>query len=459
MARSTRGAGKRRWRLAWLGAAAVALPATASPTGGEAADLTSILLALVIILAGARVAAGIVEALHQPAVLGELLWGIALGNLDLLGVHQLDWLATDHSVEVLAELGVILLLFEVGLESNVSEMLAVGKSSLAVAVLGVVAPMLGGLGLATIALPEEHVLAHVFVGATLAATSVGITARVLADLGRLQSRESRIILGAAVIDDVLGLILLAVVGGLIAASNSGGVLSGWAIAVICIKAIGFLLGAVVLGSRVAPALYRGVSHLHGRGLLLATTLVICLGFSWIASELGLAAIVGAFAAGLILDEVHYRPLADREETHHHIEDMIQPLSGFMVPIFFVMMGFKVDLSTFGDVKVLGFALTLTAIAIVGKLASAGGVLEPGVDRLSVAVGMVPRGEVGLIFAGIGAKLSLGGHPVISASLFSAIVIMVVLTTLVTPPALKLTLSRSERRLQPDGGSTRGSGAA
>lgn len=434
---------RRPWWV-WALAGSLALPAAAA-TGADVGghSVTPILLALVVILAGARLAGAAAEAVHQPAVLGELMWGITLGNLDLFGIEALGWLAGDPAIELLAELGVILLLFEVGLESNVSDMLAVGRSSLAVALVGVIAPLAGGWALAAWFLPDEASLAHLFVGATLSATSVGITARVLADLGKLQSRESRIILGAAVIDDVLGLILLAVVAGAIAAANAGAALSAWSVGVIVIKALGFLLGAIVLGRRLAPLLFRAASRLHGRGLLLATTLVICLGFSWLASFFGLAAIVGAFAAGLILDEVHYRPLTDRE-THRHIEDQIQPLSGFLVPIFFVMMGIKVDLATFGNLGVIGFAAALTAVAIVGKLVSAAGVLEPGVDRLSVAVGMVPRGEVGLIFAGIGAKLTLDGHPVVNGSLFSAIVIMVVLTTLITPPALTLSLARGAR---------------
>jgi Kef-type K+ transport system membrane component KefB len=421
-----------------VGVASPAL-ARAAAEGGHG-GVTPILIALVVIIAGARLAGAVAEAFDQPAVLGELLCGILLGNLDLLGIDALAWIGGDPTIEALAELGVVLLLFEVGLESNVGEMLAVGRSSLAVALVGVVVPFALGWGVASALLPNEPTLAHVFVGATLAATSVGITARVLADLGQLQARASRIILGAAVIDDVLGLILLAVVAGLIEAANSGVALSAWAIGLIVLKAVGFLLAAIVLGSRVAPALFRLTSKLHGRGLLLATALVLCFGFAILAAELGLAAIVGAFAAGLVLDEVHYAPLAHREH-HHHLEEVVQPLTSFLVPIFFVVMGFKVDLATFANLGVLGLASLLTVAAIVGKVASAAGVLEPGVDRIAVAIGMIPRGEVGLIFAGIGAKLLLDGKPVVNPALFSAVVIMVVITTLVTPPALKRAFSR------------------
>jgi Kef-type K+ transport system membrane component KefB len=322
-------------------------------------------------------------------------------------------------------------------------MLAVGWSSLLVACLGVVAPFFLGWGVAAWLLPEEHYLAHVFIGATLCATSVGITARVLADLGKVATREARIVLGAAVIDDVLGLVILAVVAGVIAAANVGGTLAWLDVVLIVVKAIAFLGGALLAGGWAAPRLFRLASRLTIRGMLLTVALVVCFFLSWVADLIGLAPIVGAFAAGLILDEVHYRDFRDRGE--HKLEELLRPIATFLVPVFFVLMGVRVDLASFARVEVLGFAALLTLAAIAGKMICAAGVLERGLDRLSVAVGMVPRGEVGLIFAGFGAQLLLGGERVIVPAVYAAIVIMVIVTTLITPPALKLTLARGERR--------------
>jgi Kef-type K+ transport system membrane component KefB len=376
-------------------------------------------------------------------VLGELLVGVLLGNVALLGWTGFEFLGTDPGIRVLAELGVIVLLFEVGLESDIAEMAAVGWSSLLVAVLGVVAPFLLGWGLSSWMLPDEPTLVHVFVGATLCATSVGITARVLADLGKLQIRESKIVLGAAVIDDVLGLVILAVVTGSIQAANRGTELEPLSIGWILVKATLFLVGALAIGGWVSKRLLRVSARLQGRGMLLVASLAFCFLLSWIANLIELATIVGAFAAGLILDEVHFHSASDRKE--HALEELLRPIATLLVPIFFVRMGVEVDLASFGRVEVLGFAALLTVAAVLGKMACAGGVIERGVDRLSVAVGMIPRGEVGLIFAGIGAQMVLGGHRVVSPEVFSAVVIMVIVTTLITPPLLKVTLARAEAR--------------
>ncbi|HUF78980.1 MAG TPA: cation:proton antiporter, partial [Thermoanaerobaculia bacterium] len=354
-----------------------------------------------------------------------------------------EFLGTNQGIEILAELGVILLLFDVGLESNLDEMKSVGASSLAVAVLGVVAPFFLGWGVSAWMIPDEEMLVHLFIGATLCATSVGITARVLADLGKLQKRESKIVLGAAVIDDVLGLVILAVVAGVITAAGTGGTLSSLAILWIVAKAILFLGGAILLGTWLSPRLFRVAGMLRIQGTLLIVSLLFCFSLAYLANVLGLATIVGAFAAGLILDEVHYRDFLDAGE--HSIEELIHPIYVLLVPIFFVLMGIRVDLSTFGQVSVLGFATMLSITAIVSKMLCAFGVLEKGLDRISVAVGMVPRGEVGLIFASIGAALVLHGEPVISSEIYSAIVIMVIVTTLITPPILKVTIARGERR--------------
>lgn len=411
--------------------------------GGHGGPVVPVLLGLVIVLATAKLGGELFERVGQPAVLGELIFGMILGNLTLAGFGWFEFLGTNAGLEILAQLGVILLLFQVGLESNVREMLSVGWSSLLVAILGVVAPFFLGWGVSAWMLPEEDLLVHLFIGATLCATSVGITARVLADLGKLHIRESRIILGAAVIDDVLGLVILAVVSGTITAANTGGTLAVTDVLLIIGKSLVFLVGAILVGGWLSKRVFRLASLLNTKGVLLALALGTCFLFSFLADWIGLATIVGAFAAGLILDEVRYRDLGER--TKHSIEELIQPISAFLVPVFFILMGARVDVTSFGQVDILGFAALLSLAAILGKMICAAGVLERGMDRISVAVGMVPRGEVGLIFAGIGAQLVLEGERVISPPIFAAVVVMVIVTTLVTPPALKITLSRGERR--------------
>jgi Kef-type K+ transport system membrane component KefB len=402
-----------------------------------------VLLGLVVVLVAAKLGGELFERFGQPAVLGELILGMILGNLGLAGVHSFEFLRVTPGLEILAQLGVIILLFEVGLESNIHEMISVGWSSLLVAVLGVVAPFFLGWGVSAWMVPEMPRLAHIFIGATLCATSVGITARVLSDLKKIDARESKIVLGAAVIDDVLGLVVLSVVAGTITAANTGGSLDVLDAVLIVVKAVAFLVGSIAIGRLLSPRVFRLANRLQIHGLLLAIALGFCFLLSYLADRIGLATIVGAFAAGLILDELHYKELREREE--HTIEELLHPISGFLVPVFFVLMGARVDLSTFGQVEVLGFAAVLSVAAILGKMICAAGVLEPGLDRLSVAVGMVPRGEVGLIFASIGAALTLGGTRVITPPVFAAVVVMVVVTTLITPPVLKLTLARGERR--------------
>ncbi len=423
-----------------LGAALFFPYGEARASGGESGtQVLPVLLALSVILVGAKVAGHFAGRVSQPAVLGELVFGILLGNLALTGWGGMAFIHTDSTVAVLAELGVVILLFEVGLESTVSDMLKVGASAFLVAVLGVIVPLILGWGVGALFLPQEGTYAHLFLGATLCATSVGITARVLRDLGRSQSPEARIILGAAVIDDVLGLVILAVVAGIIQAVDQGQALRlldvGWIIG----KAAGFLVGAVLAGSWLAPRLFRVAFPLRAPGVLLAVALAFGFLLAWISASIGLAPIVGAFAAGLILEGVHYREFVTRDEVE--LEDLVRPIAWLLVPVFFIRMGAGVDLRSFADPQVVGIALALTGAAVLGKGACAAGVLGGAARRLPVAVGMIPRGEVGLIFAGIGRSLTLNGQPVISTSLFSAVVVMVVVTTLISPPALKWALGR------------------
>lgn len=410
--------------------------------GSHEEAIARVLLSLMIIFVAAKAGGEIAERLGQPAVLGELLFGVVIGNLGLIGFHGLEYLKEDFTIAVLAEIGVIILLFEVGLESNIKEMMEVGASSFLVATIGVVTPAVLGYFVSAYFLPDEKLLVHIFIGAILCATSVGITARVLKDLKKLDTKEARIILGAAVIDDVMGLVVLAVVSGVISAANQGIDLNIMGILLIVFKAVIFYVAAILIGQWFSPRLFRFASMLRVHGMLLITALLFCFFLSWAAALIGLAPIVGAFAAGLILDELHYKEFSKRGE--HSLEELLKPLSATLVPVFFVLMGIKVDLKYFGDVNILKFALVLTIAAILGKQLCSFGVIEKHIDRISIGVGMIPRGEVGLIFAGIGTQLVLGGHPVISPAVFGASVIMVIITTLITPPVLKITLTRQKR---------------
>jgi Kef-type K+ transport system membrane component KefB len=413
-----------------------------SAATAHADPIAAVALYLVVILVVAKLGGDLASRVGQPAVLGELLGGILLGNLGLAGVHVFEPIATDASIDMLARLGVLILLFEVGLESTVGQMLKVGMSSFIVAIVGVAAPFALGWAVSAWLLPTESVYVHAFLGATLCATSVGITARVLQDLHASQTREARIILGAAVIDDVLGLVILAVVGAVIQGANTGTSLSFAQTAVILAKAIGFLVGSLVLGVYLSPRLFHLASLVKARGTLLAAGLSVCFSLSWLASVIGLAPIVGAFAAGLILEDVHYRDFVDRGE--HGLEKLVAPISSFLVPIFFVLMGMRADLRAFARLEVLGLAAALTVAAIAGKQVCGLGALGRGLDRLTIGIGMVPRGEVGLIFANIGLGLAIAGNPIVSPAVYSAIVVMVVVTTVLSPPALKWSLARWAR---------------
>lgn len=419
-----------------------AMPVLASNDVHHGDPVATVVLSLMVILIAAKFGGDIATRVGQPAVLGELVFGMVLGNLTLVGFSGVEHIKNDPFVDMLARIGVVILLFEVGLESTVGQMLKVGTSSFLVAFLGVATPFALGWGLGAWLLPEKSHYVHAFLGATLTATSVGITARVLKDLGRSQSDEARIVLGAAVIDDVLGLVILAVVTGIIVAADLGSAVSYVDVGFTLGKALGFLVGALVVGVYVTPTLFSLASRLQARGVLLALSLAFCFLLSWLANAFGLAPIVGAFAAGLILEDVHYREFRDRGE--HELEDLIHPISSFLVPVFFVVMGMHTDLRSFAEPSVLGLAAALTLAAILGKQACALGVVGRGLDRLSVGIAMIPRGEVGLIFANIGLTLHVAGQRVIDQATFSAVVVMVIVTTMITPPALKWSLGRKSK---------------
>lgn len=414
--------------------------------GHGSSEVSDVLLGLIIILLAAKIGGDAVERFKQPAVLGELIIGMIIGNMALVGLDVFEPFKHSITLEVLAEIGVIILLFQVGLESSIAEMMKVGMASFMVATFGVVAPFFLGWGVSAWFLPEESIYVHVFVGATLTATSVGITARVLRDIGKLKTAEAKIILGAAVIDDIMGLVILAVVSGIIAAASGGAELSSGGIFFIVFKAIAFVVGALVIGNFLAPRILHFGSKMHVKGVLLSIALMVCFTLAFLAGKIGLAPIVGAFAAGLILDSVHYKVFTERGE--HRVDELVEPIATFLVPIFFVRMGMMVDLKTFTHLDILLFATVMTLVAIIGKQACSLAIFDKKINRIAIGLGMIPRGEVGLIFAGIGAKLMYDGHAVIASSTFSAVVIMVIITTLITPPFLKMSMLKHDKKAPP-----------
>ncbi|MFI5373872.1 MAG: cation:proton antiporter [Candidatus Rokuibacteriota bacterium] len=376
-------------------------------------EFRDLLVGLVLVWLTAKLAGEAMERIGQTAVLGELMAGVIIGPGVLGLVHE------SQVLHALAELGVLILLFEVGLESDPAELLRAGLQATLVAFIGVAVPF--AVGYAVMDWLGHPPLLAVFVGATFTATSVGITARVLRDLGRLQDAAAKVVLGAAIVDDILGLIILAVVTGVAQTGSVSlatvGQLSG--------KAIVFLVVAIVVGIRLAPTLVRWVGQLQARGTLIVYSVVFAVGLAAAADLMGLATIIGAFAAGLILATT---------ERRAHIEERVKPIADLLVPVFFVTVGMKVQpaiLHPFAENTQFSLALLLTAVAIVSKLAAGLAVYQRGVRRWPVAVGMVPRGEVGLIFAGVG--LSAG---VIAEDLYSALIVVVMLTTFAAPPWLK-----------------------
>jgi Kef-type K+ transport system membrane component KefB len=424
-------------------AAMQAAGASPSESAGTSQQIIAVLSGFIAILLAAKLGGELVERMGQPAVLGELGAGIVLGNLALAGIPWFEGFKHNAHLEILSEMGVILLLFQVGLESHMADLLAVGASAMVVAHIGVILPMGLGYLVSQYFLPQEAWYVHLFAGATLAATSVGITARVLRDLRKTETKEARIVLGAAVVDDVLGLIVLAVVSGMVASIGSGGgaQLELTPVLLIIAKAAAFLAGAVFLGRLIHVNALRIAKYFKVEGITLALAICFCFGLAALAGLVGLAPIVGAFAAGLVLEDDDYEIFHQRGIKP--IEELIRPIATIFVPVFFVMMGLKVDLRAFGSLDVLGLAAAITAAAIVGKQVCALGVVDKGVDRITVGIGMIPRGEVGLIFTGMGATLAVAGHPVFDSRMVSAMVVMVMLTTVMTPPLLKWAFTRGE----------------
>jgi Kef-type K+ transport system membrane component KefB len=402
-----------------------------------------IFLALALLVLAAKLGGLIAQRFGQPAVLAELLVGIGLANLVplFMGGDGITFVKSNPTLRVLAELGVLILLFDVGLESDLRALVRVGISSTLVALIGVLIPFGLGLGLAPWLLPAAPYLTRVFVAATLTATSVGITARVLKDLGATGSLEGQIILGAAILDDILGLMVLAVITGIAAAAvNEGAGLSIVEITAIIGKAVLFLGATVILGHFFSRPIIRLAARTGERGMILIFGLALCFALAFVAELIGLADIIGAFAAGLLLDP--YGEGVRTREEEATLSELLHPLSSFFVPLFFVLMGIQVYLPSLADIQVLGFGIALVLIALAGKLACALGVVQRGANRLAVGIGMLPRGEVGLIFAGIGTSLTLHGKPILSQEIFAAVVLMVLITTLVAPIGLRRALVKS-----------------
>ena len=378
--------------------------------------IAELLLALIAIFVAAKVFGTLAERFGQPAVLGELIGGVIIGvsGLHLVRPH-------DTTIHLLSELGVILLLFLIGLETDLKRLMSVGGPATAVAVVGVVLPFAAGVGFGY--LLGFRIMVAVFLGAALTATSVGITARVLSDLGRLKDDEAQVILGAAVVDDIIGLILLTLVSTL----AQGGELTFLGVGRIIVVAFGFVIIAIVVGSELAPSLIRAVDKIDmQRGLFFASVVFAFL-LALIAYRVGSAIIIGSFAAGLVLA---------RTDRGNEIEREVHDIGQFFVPIFFVVVGAAIDLHSVNPMTADGrryllIGLGLTVLGILGKLAAGLAVRRPGLKKSVIGVGMIPRGEVGLIFAQIGLSTKL-----LSAGLYSAVALMVMLTTFIAPPLLR-----------------------
>ena len=434
----------------WGKSTSLLLSAT-PPAENSALVLASVLLSLVVIYLASKIGGELSNRVGLPPVLGELVGGVIVGvsALDLLvfpegggnasnsvimnfiqataGLNQQEAVATfaaqSEVISVLAELGVVILLFEIGLESNLKELMAVGIQATVVAVVGVAVPFAAGtVGLMTFfGVPT---VPAIFAGAALTATSIGITSKVLSELGSLSSKEGQIILGAAVIDDVLGIIVLAVVASL----AKTGEIDVTNVIYLIISAAGFLLGAILLGNVFNKSFVAVVERLKTRGDLVIPALIFAFVMAYLAAAIHLEAILGAFAAGLVLDETDKR---------RELEKQVVPIADMLVPIFFVTVGAKTDLGVLNPAipsnrEGLAIASFLIAIAIIGKVVTGLAVFgQPGINRLAIGVGMIPRGEVGLVFAGVGSASGALSKP-----LEAAIIMMVILTTFLAPPLLR-----------------------
>jgi len=417
-------------RGSWLLLAAMLLPGLALANGvSETFTQTSLLLILMITLAD--VCGFIFERLGMAEILGEIYAGIMLGNLALLGIDfDLSYLLRSSEFMVYSsELALVLLLFLVGLESDMRGLLRVGRNAVAVAVTGVVLPVLLGLAAGAV-LGYGMGVEGWFVGAMLAATSVGITAKLLGDNGLVNTNSARVILGAAVIDDVVGILLLAVLASVVVSGEVSALELLWIVA----KALLFFAGALLVGQKFMPGVIHIISLNKHSSVWTGFALCLALAFAQLAHFAGLAPLIGAFMAGLILDDVDFK-VGDALQKHR-LEELVKPISDIMITIFFVGIGAQVQLQALLEPQVLLIIIVLTVVAIVSKGAAGYMVRGKDFDRPGIGFGMIPRGEVGLVFAAFAFS-----HNVFSADLYSALVLVVLLTTLVGPLLLKPRLAR------------------
>lgn len=445
--------------------------------------VASVILGVTSIFFFAIIGRYIARRLNQPGVLGELLMGVLVGNLCYWGGSQLvvilregssifdvvkailsgdsitkavhsvisnayyadqviqslsaphgtEFLKIAYIVDIFARYGVIFLLFMVGLESSVEDLKHTGRESIFVAIIGVVAPMVLGFGVAYLLLPNGSYQANLFIAATLSATSIGITARVLGELNKLRTREARTILGAAMLDDILGLIILAVVSSIVINQS----VDPWMVVKIIGSTLLFFAGALSIGPYFLRKAVHFLRFLEPWESKLFISFLFIMILSWLASFVHLAAIIGAFAAGVIIHDGFFKSDIPEKEKRS-IHQLVSPLESILAPMFFMVIGIQVKLETFYSWNVLGLASGLVVAAIVGKLLSGFGASSKD-DRLIIGLGMLPRGEVGLVFASIGRVLG-----VISDDLFSAVVLMVIITTFIAPPLLKARYAAKEK---------------
>jgi Kef-type K+ transport system membrane component KefB len=383
---------------------------------GEAGGFTALLLVLVAIIAATKLFGELAQRIGQPAVLGELIAGVLLGGSAL---ELFD--PTDPVLHSMSELGVLILLFQIGLHTDLRSLAKVGSTALFAGTVGVVLPFAGGVAVAR--LMGIDMLASIVIGAALTATSIGISARVLSDLGQLKTPEGQVVIGAAVFDDVVGLIILSVVSSMVA----GAALTLGGVGMTALIAVGFVVVAIALGSVAIPPLFQLVERIRVTGALGIIALGFALGLAWLATQLGSAMIIGAFAAGLILHPTPQR---------HEIEDSATQLGFFFVPIFFASVGASVDVAALVKPDALIVGSLLIVVAVAGKMIAGFAPWWFKGNKLLVGVALVPRGEVGLIFAQLG--LAAG---VLSNERFGALMLMVVVTTFMTPPLLGLISGR------------------
>jgi Kef-type K+ transport system membrane component KefB len=402
---------------------------------GASDPVAHLALALGLLLLAARLGGELATRAGMPQVLGELGAGMALRALP--GVTFFRALADDPGVDMLARLGAIVLLFDAGLALRVRDVIGVGGAAARVASIGTVASFLLGYAVVSWLLPGAAPATRAFLAGALTATSVGISARVLKDIGRTRTREARTILGAAVIDDVIGLVVLSLVTGL--RGGSAPVTATLAtLGVLLGKTVAFFGVALSVGPRLVPRVIAAAGRLRTRSALVVVGLAFCFLLAWAADAVGLAPIVGAFTAGLVLEEAHWRGFVERGERG--LDEEIEPLNAFLVPLFFALLGVRVDLGVLVDPGTLALTLALTAAAVLGKLACGLGAAR-GSNRFAVSFGMMPRGEVSLVYASLGATLGEAGHLVVDRRAYAALVTMVALTTLLTPLGLKASFRR------------------